>query len=174
MLPRNRGRTGFRVSLFVFAQHTPVIERHDLLELFAIGYPVRENVQRTPASRQFGVTLDERPDLHLLGFIAERFKVDHFEIAALREVSCLVDDVSDSTAHTGREIAARSSEDDNTATRHVFASVVARAFHNGRSSAVTNCETLTGHSADERFTAGRSVKRNVADDDVFFGLEGRR
>src|ERR1035441_9700194 len=39
--------------------------------------------------------------------------------------------------------------------------------------AVTHRESLAGYAAEERFAAGGAVERDVADNDVVFGLEGR-
>ena len=60
-----------------------------------------------------------------------------------------------------------------TAARHVFAAVIADAFDNRGCSAVANGKTFAGDAADEGFAAGRAIKRDVADDDVFFRLELR-
>ena len=38
---------------------------------------------------------------------------------------------------------------------------------------ISDCEALAGDSAEERFPAGRAVKHNVADQDIFFGMESR-
>ena len=50
---------------------------------------------------------------------------------------------------------------------------VADSFHDSMHAAVTNAETFAGHAADVRLTAGRTIQRDVADDDVLVGLERR-
>ena len=58
--------------------------------------------------------------------------------------------------------------------RHVFAAVIADAFDDRGRAAVADGKSFAGDAADESFAAGRAVKRDVADDDVFFRVERRR
>ena len=49
--------------------------------------------------------------------------------------------------------------------------MIADPFHHRAHAAVADAKALARHAADIRFAAGRAIKRDVADDDVFFGDE---
>jgi hypothetical protein len=55
---------------------------------------------------------------------------------------------------------------------HVFAAVVADALDDGGHAGVADGEALAGHAADVGLAGGGAVEGDVADDDVFLGLEG--
>ena len=64
-------------------------------------------------------------------------------------------------------------EHDDAAAGHVLAAVVADALDDRDGAAVAHGESLAGQAADVRLAARRAVERDVADDDVLFGREGR-
>ena len=72
-----------------------------------------------------------------------------------------------------REVAPGAAEHDDAAAGHVLAAVVAHALDDGVDAAVAHAEALAGHAADVGLAAGRAVERDVADDDVLLGDEGR-
>ena len=84
-----------------------------------------------------------------------------------------IEDVGDPTAHAGREVAAGLAEHDHGALGHVLAAVIAHSLDDRSHAAVADAEALAGHAAEEHLAAGRSVERDVADDDVLLGHEGR-
>src|SRR5207244_11744300 len=92
--------------------------------------------------------------------------------AGLKAVLAIAD-VRDAPAHARREIAARPSEHDDAAAGHVFTAMVANAFDDDVRPAVAHAESLARHAAHVRLAAGRPVKRDVADNDVVLGFEGR-
>src|SRR5439155_6929062 len=53
---------------------------------------------------------------------------------------------------------------------HVFAAVVAYAFHHGVCAGIAHREALAGDAAEVRFAGDRAVKHDVAGDDVLGGL----
>ena len=89
------------------------------------------------------------------------------------KVAVLIEDVRQSAAHAGGEVAPGLAQHDDGAARHVLAAVVADAFDDRGGAAVADREALTRHPAHEDLAAGRTVERDVTDDDVVLGLEGR-
>src|SRR5438874_2092989 len=100
---------------------------------------------------------DEAPHEFFFLRIFGCFKIDHLKIAPLGEISFLVDDVGDASAHSRREIASRPAENGHAAACHVLAAVIANAFDNSDSSAVTDSKTLSCDAADESLTRSRSI-----------------
>lgn len=109
----------------------------------------------------------------LLVSLRDRTKPDEFRVAACRKVTLLVHDPGHSSRHSRREIAPCRTQDNDLAPRHVFAAVVPDRLDNRRNPAVSDAEPLTCDAANERLACCRTVKRNVANDDVLFGHEGR-
>src|SRR2546422_10779014 len=72
-----------------------------------------------------------------------------------------------------REVASRAADDDHAAARHVLAAVVADALDDRVGAAVAHGEPLAGHAPHVGLAARRAVERDVADDDVGLGHEGR-
>ena len=96
------------------------------------------------------------------------FQVDHFQIAALREIALLVENVGDTAAHTGRKVASGAAKNDHPPARHVLAPVIADTFDNSDRSAVSNREPLAGDAANVRFAGRSAIENDVADKDVLF------
>lgn len=90
----------------------------------------------------------------------------------LEEVADLVVDIGDATGHAGCEIAAGRSENDHRSAGHVLAAMVTHGFDDGLDAGIADAKSLTGHAADEDFTLGRAIQRNVADDHVLFRCKG--
>ena len=101
----------------------------------------------------------------------ERLEVDHLQVAALAEITVLVEDERHAAAHAGGEIAAGRADDDGDAAGHVLAAMVAGPFDHGVSAAVPDAEPLAGPAAEEGLAAGRAVEGHVADEDVLLGDE---
>jgi hypothetical protein len=134
--------------------------------------PVVENPLGTLASSEFHMTANQiANELHVLR-IQKRFEVYRFEIAAiLSEVSLLVVDVCNATAHAGCEITPAVSEDKDKAIRHVLAAMITDPFNDGCRARITDGKTLASDTVEENFSAGSAVERNVSDDDVLFRSE---
>ena len=88
------------------------------------------------------------------------------------EAAVLVEDPGEAAGHACSEVEAGGAEDDGEAAGHVFAAVVADAFDDGQGSGVADGEALAGAAGSEEGSAGGSVERDVAEDDVQLGLEG--
>ena len=54
---------------------------------------------------------------------------------------------------------------------HVFAAVIADAFHHGRGAGIAHGKALAGHAVEEGFAAGGAVEAHVADQNIFLGHE---
>ena len=135
--------------------------------------PIVEDPFGTAAAGQFHMARDEIFYQLQVLLVKQRFEIDRIEIAAfLRKVSALIVNVGDATTHTGREISAARAENHNQSVGHVFATVIADTFNDGGCSRVANCKALAGNTVEESFAAGRSIERNIADDDVLFRSKG--
>src|SRR4029077_8614996 len=106
--------------------------------------------------------------------IADRPQLDHPEVAARWKRTVFVEHVSDAAAHPGCKVASGLSEHRDQSARHVFAAVIANSLDHRMRAAVAHRESLARNAAKESLAAGRAVERHVPDDDVLFGLEGRR
>ena len=62
----------------------------------------------------------------------------------------------------------RFAEHDDQAAGHVFAAVIAHAFHHRRRAGIAHREPLAGHAVEKSFAAGGAIEHHVADQDVFF------
>src|SRR6201999_4085981 len=98
----------------------------------------------------------------------------HLLVDVVAAVALFVEHVGHTAGHAGREVAAGGPEHHDATAGHVLASMIAHALDDGPHAAVAHGESLTGHAAEIRLARGRAVQRDVADDDVLFGHEGRR
>src|SRR5687768_1533367 len=97
---------GLPIALRSRCQHAPIFQRHDLLKSCALPLPVLEDGTRARAARCLGVAVYQAPDQLLLFPVFERFELDHIEIAAFAEVAGLIQDESDTSAHSCSEVTA--------------------------------------------------------------------
>ena len=102
---------------------------------------------------------------------SKRFEFHHFGVAALREYAVRIPHVRNASAHAGGEVATGFAQHDYTAAGHVFATMITDAFDNRVRAAVAHREALRRDTAEVRFTAGRTVEHDVADEDVAFSGE---
>ena len=115
------------------------------------------------------------------------------ELAKLRELACVgivvedepvaepfaeravaVENVCLAARHSGAEVEADVSEDDDGAGRHVLAGVITDAFDHGDRAGVANREALTRRARAEELSPRRAVERRVADEARIAGIVGRR
>ncbi len=61
---------------------------------------------------------------------------------------------------------------DHQAFGHVFAAVIADAFHHRRGAGIAHREAFARAAVEERFAGGRSVEHHVADQDILLRQEG--
>jgi len=95
-------------------------------------------------------------------------------LACLAKSPSQIEHVGDATGHAGGEVAAGGAEHDDATAGHVFATVVADALDDGGDAGVADTEALASAAVDVDLTGRGAVQRDVADDDVVLGLEGRR
>src|SRR5690606_30187338 len=93
---------------------------------------------------------------------------DHFFVAQFVEVSIRVEDVGNTSTHTGSKILPGLAEYDYATAGHVFTGMVTHTLHDGMHARVPDTETFTGLAPDIGFAAGGAIEGNVADNDVFF------
>src|SRR5690554_3331283 len=87
------------------------------------------------------------------------------------KIAFLVQHVGDAPAHACREVPADTPQYHGTAAGHVFAAMVARAFHHGGGPGVADTEAFAGHAADKHLARGGPVERRVAADNVLLRPE---
>src|SRR5215467_1291002 len=64
-----------------------------------------------------------------LFFLRHRLKLNHCEVTTRLERAVLIQDIGDAARHAGSEITASTPKDDNDASGHVFAAMIAGAFN---------------------------------------------
>ncbi len=128
----------------------------------ALGHAVRE-IDEAVAFEIAGAALERAERVVLVG---DRLEIDHRLVAALGEISVLVEHEGDAAAHAGGEIAAGLAEHDDDAAGHVFAAMRARALDHGDGAGIAHGEALAGDAAEIAFARDRAVEHGVADDDA--------
>ena len=78
-----------------------------------------------PAAGPLGMAANQIVQDVLVFLLADRFEIDHVEVAERVEQLLLVEHVGDAAAHAGGKIAAGAADDDHRAAGHVFAAVIA-------------------------------------------------
>src|SRR4051794_3241960 len=150
------------------AQHALEFVRENFDETRHRFLPIVEEPLGSRTPGQLEMAYDQ--SLHHLCVVRvkQRLQIDGFEIAALlSEVSAFIENVSDTSAHPGREISSARAEYQHQAIGHVLATVIANPFHDSGRAGITNRKALASHAVKESFTTGGAVKRYIADDDVF-------
>src|SRR5690606_30346732 len=94
--------------------------------------------------------------------------VDHFLVAKLVKFSFAVEDVGNTSAHTGSKVLPGLSKNNHTSAGHVLTGVVADTFYHGVNAGIPYTETFAGLSSDVSLPARRAIEGHVANDDVFF------
>ena len=104
----------------------------------------------------------------VIGAVGRRdlLQPDHGQIAALFETAVLVEDIGDAARHAGGEIAPRLAQHHDHAAGHIFAAMIAGAFHHGDGAGIAHRETLARHAVEIGFAGDGAVQHGVADDDV--------
>ena len=120
---------------------------------------------------QFCMGCDQREDFCDVLRIDKGFEFDGAEVGADAKGVDIVEDISDTAAHTGREVPSGGSKDDDSSPCHVLAAVVTDPFDDSRASGVSDCESFGGATANEQFSHRRAVEADVSDDDIVLGFE---
>src|SRR5437899_10934125 len=74
--------------------------------------------------------------------------------------------ISKPTGHAGAEIQAERPEDDDDATGHVLATVLADAFDDGERTAIADGETFSGAAGDEELAGRGAIEHGVSGKNV--------
>ena len=82
-----------------------------------------------------------------------------------------IEHVGDATGHPGSEVTAGGPQDDDAAASHVFATVVADAFHDGSDAGIADAEALASAAVDVDLAGRGTIHGDVADDDVVLSFE---
>src|SRR5689334_11268197 len=149
----------FRLML----QHAAVIGRHYLDEPAELVFPVVEDGLRLGAAGELVMVLEQRTDRRdVFGLeLLTGFELDHFLVAQLREHRVVVVDVRDSAAHAGGEVSSGRADDHDAPAGHVFATMIADAFHHRTRAGVSNAESLADHAANVDLAGDRAVADHV-------------
>ena len=114
------------------------------------------------------VCFDQMPQLLAVKAFCHIFERYLCLVQSCVQIVLLVENVGNTAGHSGCKILASASEYGNPATGHVFTAVIAHALADSGRTGVADAEALAGNAVDVGFTGGRTVKCNVAGDDVFF------
>src|SRR3954465_15247319 len=164
---------GLFLLLRELLEHAAVVLREQLHELRRQVLPV---VEHRLADRRVGardVLGDEVAHLDRVGLVHldQVLPQRRVDLGAERPVA--VEDEREAAAHAGGEVAPGRPEDDDAPAGHVLAAVVAAPLDDRDRARIAHAEALAADAAEERLAAGRAVERDVADDDVVLGFEGR-
>ena len=101
--------------------------------------------------------------------ILQKGKFYHIHVAKVVKIVFFVPYVGNSATHACSEVTAGFAEYNDASAGHIFATMVAYAFHHGNSARVAHSKTFASTAIDVNFTAGGSIKQGVAGNCVFFG-----
>src|SRR5579864_532458 len=102
------------------------------------------------------------------------FEINRGEIASFfSEIAALVENIGDAAAHARREISSASAQHHDESIGHVLASVIADTFDHGGGSRISHRKALARHAVEKCFAASGAIKRNVANQNIFFRCEMR-
>ena len=119
---------------------------------------VREERRGTGRAGEIGVPL-EQPEEVLALVALERDQRDQLVV---HEPLVRVEQVRHATGHAGAEVASVRAEDDDRASRHVLAAVVADPFDHCGRTRVADAEALSSASRAEELATGRTVEERVS------------
>ena len=142
-------RVRFCCLLLPLREHATIIERHDFDDFLLVLFPAIQDLLCSNALGKPRMSRDEILDELFFLRVFQSFQVDHFQIAALREIALLVENVGDAAAHTGRKVASGAAKNDHPPAVSCTP-VIADTFDNSNRSAVSNREPLAG-AANVRF-----------------------
>src|SRR5262249_55386031 len=109
-------------------EHAPVVFRHDFEKPRRGLLPESQELPCALAVRVYRMALEQFLDFSKVRLV-QTVKRNRFEIAAVLEVAGLVEDISHAAGHSRGKIPPRCPDDNHAPTGHVFATVVADAFH---------------------------------------------
>ena len=152
-------------------QYLLVVVRHDFLEAREEHVEVLEDLCAELRLRLLHIIREDvlqLLDVILLGNLQQG---NHVLVELEIERVIHIEDVGDTTGHTGGEVLTGRSEDDGTSTGHVLETMIATALGNRRRTGITNAEALTGDTIHIALAGRRTIEGDVADDDILTGAE---
>jgi hypothetical protein len=162
---------GFGGLLGLLQHDALVVSGQNLDEAVQGTREVEKNTGSKLGSSVMVVVLNETANESDLSRVLETRKLNHLLVDLTLEVTLHVKNIGDTTRHTGSEVSAGRSENENTTTSHVLATVVTNTLDDSSGTGVSDSETLSTHTTEEGLTAGSTVKTSVTNDDVLLSLE---
>src|SRR5690242_7042183 len=142
----------------------PIFDGHDEHEMAKRLFPAREDVSRARAAGVTRVLLHEpSQDVAIVG-VDHWPELHHVAITEAPEVTPLIEDEGDATAHARGEVPSRPTEHDDHTARHIFAAVVADALDDRERTTISHGEALAGDTTEVRLAGRRTIQHGVADD----------
>src|ERR1700678_1899281 len=112
-------------------------------------------------------------DLQILCF-DQGLEIDRAAAAALfGKIALLIENISHATTHARSGISATRSQHKHGSLRQPLGAVVATAVDNGGSTGVAHGKAFSSDSVEKSLAAGCPVKRNISDQNIFFGGKSR-
>ena len=105
---------------------------------------------------------DKLPEFIYVTFLLHQRKFNHSHVAVVVEIARFIQYISNTAAHTCSEIASRGAEYNHPSSGHVFAAMIANAFHYGSCTAVSYCEPFTCNSRYVGLPSGGAIKYSVS------------
>src|SRR5271170_5495218 len=121
---------GFGVASGLFFKDAFVVGRKNLDESRKEVIEVFENVCRMRRAGVVLMILDETSNGGDFGRILQGGKFNHLHVDLWREVLVNIEYICNSTRHASCKITSRRTQNDNTTTGHVFATMIAHTFNN--------------------------------------------
>ena len=162
---------GGGLLLCLLFQHSLVIVWHDLNEMLHSLVPVLEELLSEITVGVLYVLPDVIKHGLLLLFRFDALESDKAHVALVGEFAVGIVHVCDTSAHTGGEVAASGTKDNDAAAGHVLTTVVAKALDDSRGPGVADAETFATLATEEGLTSSSTIQSDVANDDVVLGDE---
>ena len=115
---------------------------------------------------------DKFPEFLYVSFLFHQRQLNHSHVAVVIEITRFIQYISYTAAHSCSEVASRGAEYNHSSAGHVFAAMIANAFHNGCCTAVSYGKSFTCNSRDVGFASCCAVKHSISDYDVLVGFKG--
>ena len=94
-----------------------------------------------------------------------RFNIHHREVAAIGEIAFLVEHIGHPAGHASGKVAPCLTKNHNHPASHIFAAVIAHAFHNRHGTRVAHGEAFACHAATIELARDGTIEHSIAHDD---------
>ena len=142
-----------------------VLSGNDRFEQWQRFVPVIQNTHRLGRLSSLLMLFEYRLKFRGLR-IGYRFDFNQPGIDAARQFIVFIQHIGDSTGHACSEIISNRAKDHRPTAGHVFAAVIAHAFHNGGCTGIAHAEAFACQTSHICLAAGRAVQRDIADQDI--------